>query len=233
MSLFTPKKNVRNWHQYDVGLSVELIESFVEGIEKQAEESVAKYEKEKVTHVLEEAPEAGYARIVEVHQGLDDETWDLAGIFSEYFPSLQRRSALLTVCSYFEHELDKLCLLYQSEKGFKLALSDLSGKGVDRSTTYLEKVAGLNVHKESKEWDHIKKIQNIRNVIVHQNGKLRDHKGNPIKAAIDYKNQMVYLSGDDEIVLKEGFLLHVVGTYKRYFKLISESIKENERGLTK
>jgi len=172
-------------------------------------------------------PEEEYARVVEVHQGLDDETWDLEGIFGEYFPSLQRRSALLTIWGYFEHELDKLCLLFQSEKSFKLSLSDLSGKGVDRSTTYLEKVAGIDACKTSKEWNHIKKIQLIRNLIVHKDGKLKDHQGNPIKAAIDYIKQMDSLEGEAEVILKEGFLNHTVATFKEYFSLFGESIEKN------
>ncbi len=224
MGLYTPRKVVLNWYQYDVSFSIELIESFVEGIENQAEESIARYEQQKETIVLEEVPEDNYARVVEVHQGLDNESWDLRGIFNEYFPSLQRRSALLTVCGYFEHELDRLCMLYQSEQSFKLVLADLNGKGIDRSTSYLEKVAGLDVHKTSGEWNHIKKIQKIRNVIVHQDGKLQDNQGNPIKAAIDYINQMDSLGGEDEVVIKKGFLAHVVNTYKQYFKLLHESI---------
>ena len=229
MPLYTPRKVVLNWYQYDVSFSVELIESFIEGIEVQAEESIARYEQKKETLVLDEVPEENYARVVEVHQGLDDETWDLQSIFVEYFPSLQRRSALLVVSGYFEHELDKLCKLYQYEKSFKLALSDISGKGIDRSASYLEKVAGLDIHKTSKEWNHIKKIQKIRNVIVHQDGKLHDHQGNPIMAAIDYINQMDSLDGEDEVVIKKGFLAHVVGIYKQYFKLLNESISAKKK----
>ena len=211
MSLILPKEIVRNWYQYDVVSSIELLESFVEGVEVQAEESISRFKDKKETHVLEEMPEEGYARIVDIHQGLDDESWDLNSIFCEYFPSLQRRSALLTVCGFFEHELDKLCLLYQKEKKFKLSLSDLKDKGIDRSTAYLEKIAGINTHKDSNEWNHIKKIQKIRNLIAHQDGKLLDHQGNPVKAAFDYIKEMECLSGDTQVVLQKGFLKHVVG----------------------
>lgn len=226
MALYSPKKNVFNWYRYDFSFSIELIESFIEGVEKQAEESIERYEAQKETLIVEDVPEENFVRTIESHQGLDNETWDLQGIFREHFPSLQRRSALLTVCGYFEHELDKLCLLYQSEKSFKLALSDLNGKGIDRSTKYLEKVGGIDAHKRSNEWNQIKKIQKIRNVIVHQNGKLHDHQGNPIKDVIDYIDEVHSLGGDDdEVLLKEGFLSHVVSTYKKYFKLIGDSIE--------
>lgn len=227
MPLYTPKKVVLNWYQYDINFSIGLIESFIEGIEIQSEESITRYEQQKKTLVLEEIPDENYARVVEIHQGLDNETWDLEGIFGEHFPSLQRRSALLTICGYFEYELDELCVLYQSEKSFKLALSDLSDKGIDRATNYLEKVAGIDTHKTSKEWNQIKKIQKIRNVIVHQDGKLYDHQGNPIKAAIDFVNEIDSLEGEKEVIIKKGFLSYVVGIYKDYFKQLGDSISNS------
>jgi hypothetical protein len=221
MALYTPKRVVLNWYRYDVSFSAMLIDTFVEGVERQAAELIVNYEKTKESDVVE-------GQVIYVHQGLDSETWDLAAIFKEYFPSLQRRSALLTVCSYFEHELDQLCLLYQSEKSFRLALSDLSGKGIDRSTSYLEKVAGLNVHKASPVWKDIKNIQRIRNFIVHRGGRLRNHQGNPAEDIAAVIKQMKYLSGDDEIVLGKGFLSYAVGIYMKYFELINESISACE-----
>src|ERR1039457_2740122 len=129
MALYTPRKVVLNWYRYDVSFSVELITSFVQGIERQAAESILNYRNTK--------------RSEDEHRGLDEGSWDLKEIFEEYFPSLQRRSALLTVWGFLEHELDKLCLLHQSERCFKLTFRNLGGQGIDRSTDYLEKVAGL------------------------------------------------------------------------------------------
>ena len=229
MALCRLKIEVINWFKYDIGSSMELIESFVEGVEKQAEESTNRYRDQKETSVVEVFPEEHFARVVETHQGLDNESWDIESLFTEYFPSLQRRSALLTVYGYFEHELDKLCLLYQSEKLFRLNLSDLNGKGVERSINYLEKVAGIDASKKSKEWNHIKRIQKIRNVIVHQDGKLNDHQGNPRKEVIDYINHMDSLSGNTEVILHKGFLNHVVSTFNDYFRLLGNAIEKSEQ----
>ena len=85
MALYVPRKVVRNWYRYDVSFSIELIESFIDGIEIQADDSINRYKQQKETFVLEEVPEENYAHVVEVHQGLDDESWDLQGIFCEYF----------------------------------------------------------------------------------------------------------------------------------------------------
>jgi len=213
MALYTPKKIALNWYQYDVSFSIELMTSFVRGVEKQAAESIQDY--------MTKRSEGG-------HRGLDKSSWDLKEIFEEYFPSLQRRSALLTVWGFLEHELDELCTLYQSEKGFSLAFSDLSGKGIDRSTTYLEKVAGLHGLKASREWDDLKAVQRIRNVIAHDDGKLRDHQGKFRNGIIRDMKRVGFLRGEDEIVVAEGFLSKVVDSCGNYFKLIAKSVVAKE-----
>ena len=230
MSLYIPKKVVLNWYKYDISFSLELIDSFVQGIEAQVVKSIARFGEVKESFVLEEIPEEGIARVVEVHQGLDDETWDLNSIFRNHFPNLQRRSALLTLTGYFEHELDKLCQQFQVEKAFSLSLSDLAGSGIARSTNYLEKVAGIDAHKTSREWNQIKNIQKVRNLIVHQDGQLIDSRGEPNKAVIEYIRLTESLEGDDEVIVKSNYLAQVSSIYRAYFKLIDESIlsKEND-----
>jgi hypothetical protein len=213
MALFTPKKVVLNWYQYDAMFSIELLRSFALGIEKQAAESIVNYRSK---------------RSEDGHQGLDDTAWDLENIFEEYFPSLQRRSALLTLWGVFEHNLDQLCLLYQSEKGFALSFSDLSGKGIDRSTSYLEKVAGLAGLKVSQEWNRIKMVQRIRNVIAHDDGRLRDHQGKSKNEIVADMKKLGFLQGEDEIVVAEGFLSEVIDGCDKYFRLIENAIHASQ-----
>lgn len=209
MALYTPKKVVLNWYQYDASLSIDLIVSFVSGIEKQAVESISTYKN---------------SRSAAGHGGLDYDSWDLDDIFGEYFPSLQRRSAFLTVWTFLEHQLDQLCLFFQSEKSFGLSFMDLSGKGIDRSTSYLEKVAGLKNLKASQEWDALKTLQRIRNVVAHDDGKLRDHLGKPKAGVLADMKKIGFLIGDDEITVQEGFLSKVVDACNDYFKLIEKAI---------
>jgi hypothetical protein len=210
MALHTPKKVVLNWYQYDASFSIELMSSFVGGIEKQAAESVANYKA--VQHAADG------------HQGLDRESWDLENIFGEYFPSLQRRSAFLTVWSYLEHQLDQLCLLYQSERNFALSFTDLGGQGVDRSTTYLEKVARLQGLKAGEEWNVLQTLQRIRNLFVHSDGKLQGHQGKPKDGIFADLKKVGFLTGDEEIVIADGFLSRVIRACDDYFKLIEKAI---------
>lgn len=64
MPLYTPKKVVLNWHQYDVVFSIELIKSFVRGVEQQAANSIRDYRNSKSSRE---------------HSGLNDDSWGLAG----------------------------------------------------------------------------------------------------------------------------------------------------------
>jgi hypothetical protein len=217
MAIYAPKKVVLNWYQYDASFSIDLMTSFVSGIEKQAAESVADYKA--IQHTADG------------HQGLDRESWNLENIFEEYFPSLQRRSAFLTVWSFLEHQLDRLCLLYQSEGKFGLSFMDLSGQGIDRSTTYLEKVARLQGLKAGEEWNVLKTLQRIRNVIVHGDGKLLDHQGKPKDGIIGDMKKVGFLTGGEEIVIAEGFLSHVIHLCDNYFRLIEKAVYA-EQGFT-
>lgn len=228
MGLDFPKNVVLNWFKYDLSFSLNLLSSYVQSLEEQIVATAQKYKSDVESHVVEEYPEEGYARIVEIYKGLDSETWDLDGIFIEHFPSMQRRSALVIIMGFLESELDKLCRLYKSEKEFKVDVSDFGGKGIDRSMDYLEKVAGLDVHRQSVEWNHIKKIQKTRNLIVHQDGRLIDSQGNPIRAVIDYINQMDTLYGDREVGIKTGFLTHVLEIFDIYLTKLGNSIETSE-----
>jgi hypothetical protein len=214
MTLYNPKNIAINWYQYDVSFSLELLETFAKGVEQQAADSILKYRSSVPT-------EAG-------QRGLDPQTWDLTIIFEEYFPTLQRRSAFLTIWGFLEHELDKLCLLYQSEKGFKLSFSDLSAKGVDRSTAYLEKVVGLAGLKISKEWEDIRTIQRIRNVVAHADGKLQHPNGQTRDEIIRDMMKVGFLKGESDLILEEGFLLKVIDIGNNYFRRIAAAIDTKE-----
>jgi hypothetical protein len=219
------KFDISTWYETDVSTALELMDSFVNGVEEQAAESAQKFETHKETDV-EEYDDSSV--LVERYRGLDNQTFtSLKSIFEEYFPSLQRRSAFLTVWAMFENELSKLCERYRNERCSRLAFSDLQGKGIEQSTKYLERVAGLDLHKSrSQEWARIKKMNSLRNVIVHQDGSLRNGSSDQVKSALTYIKETDTLSIlDNEIEIKEGFLAHVLETVRIFFRQIGEAIK--------
>jgi hypothetical protein len=183
--------DISAWYETDVSGTLELLGGFVRGVEQQAQESPVRYKQYKETHV--HVDEDG-SHLVELYQGLDDWSWDLQKTFERYFPSLQRRSAFLTVWGMFENELNKLCDRYKDERRLQRNVSDLRGTGIDRATEYLKKFVGLKLNNStSPEWKQVTKVRNLRNVIVHRDGSLRRSDGQVRRAVLYIKETKVKL----------------------------------------
>jgi hypothetical protein len=223
-------RTVENWYP-DFINSVELIDTFVTIVEKQTEEAILEYHTGKQVEYVEEdvgGEEGVRSQRVETHLGLDDMSWSLNTLFEEYFPSLQRRSALLTVYGFFEYELHKLCLLSQHQRNLRLAPKDIQGEGIERSTDYLQKVVGLVLDKNCEEWRDARRVREIRNVIVHRNGRLKDSQGQIPNTTKDAVQNLKFLRSDNDVVLEEGFVAQAVAIFKAYFGLIGECIRNTQ-----
>lgn len=223
--LATPKKNTPNWYKCDISFSIELLQSYIDGIENQIASSIKAYRDKTGTDYIEEHFDESNSFITEIQNGLDDQSWDLKEVFEVHFPSLQRNSALITLFSFLEKELDSLCILFQKEKKLKLKLKDINGKGIDRATTYLMKVASLNFTK-STEWNEVKSIQKIRNLIVHNGGSLENPDGSTKKHEVEYIESCKFLSGEKEVLIQNGYLEYVLSSIDSYFRTIERSITE-------
>lgn len=53
-------------------------------------------------------------------------------LFKEHFPNLNRRSALITLFGFLEHELGKLCVKLKVNLNLAIDLKDIQGKGIER-----------------------------------------------------------------------------------------------------
>lgn len=215
--LFHPNAHPLNWYQYEIAGTVELLAAYVNDIEAQVAKGISDFKANAEQVVVEPEHQEDSGRVVTVHKGLDDGTWHLESVFEDYFPSLQRKSALITLYSFFEHELEKLCSLIKTYEKLKLDSSDLGEKGILRSTTYLLKVAQIDGIRNSAEWNEIRNIQTIRNLLVHADGKLaRNGDGGPAKL-VEYIVKSEFLRGKTEIEIQHGYLAHCLGMFNVYF----------------
>jgi len=229
---YIPRKVPLNWYRFDLKFSIELLEVFVKNAESQIDLSIQEYSKKKKTLVLDEMPETNTARIIDIHQGLDSESWDIDGIFKEYFPTLQRRSAFLSLYGFLEHELDKLCMLYKKSQNQNVDFRDLKDLGIERSVKYLMIVARLPIEKGDNKWRNIKSIQKIRNLIIHNDGKLIDLDSLPRKTEQRIVSDNEFLSGENEINIQKGYLLYVLETFDSFFKYVDGLIQDQSRIIT-
>lgn len=222
--VFRPYTHPLNWYQHEITGSIELLNSYVRDVEQQIAKGIADYKSNAKKIIVDEQFGAESGRIVEVHNGLDDGTWDLSEIFEVYFPNLQRRSALITLYSFFENELDKLCERLRKYDELNVKVTDMADTGVKRSATYLAKVVGIDSNQQSHIWSEIQDIRRIRNLVVHSDGRLFDAAGNRKKKEEEIAAKAPLLSGTGEVLLKEGYLVYVLNRIDQYFKLIEKSI---------
>ncbi len=229
---YIPRKVPLNWYRFDLKFSIELLEVFIKNAESQIDLSIKEYSSKTETLVLDKIPEKNSDRIVDVHQGLDSESWNLDGIFKEYFPTLQRRSAFLSLYGFLEHELDKLCMLYKKSQNQNVDFGDLKDLGIERSVKYLMIVAGLPIEKGNNKWGNVKSIQKIRNLIVHNDGKLIDLDNRPRKTEQRIVSDNDFLSGENEIIMQKGYLLYVLETFDSFFKYVDGLIQDQNGIIT-
>lgn len=215
-----------NWHPSEVAGSVELLSVYVADIEEQVRKGIENYRQKAETIIVESQFDEESGRIVTIHKTLDDENWNLAAIFEDYFPSLQRRSALVTLFSYFESELESLCKRIKSHDGLKIELADLADKGINRSTAYLEKVVSLVELRNCQEWQEIKKIQAIRNLIVHADGKIPAPIDGRSAKVVGYIQETHLLQGETDVVILEGYLAHTLHTFNSYFSRLHKNMAQ-------
>lgn len=130
MTICVPRENSLNWYEHYQHFSLDLLHEYVRGIETQVAQSIKLYQEDKHTTLKKHWPSQDYFHNVEVYRGLDDTQWNIKGIFEKFFPSLQRSSALITLCGFIEYELDALCSLMAKEKEIKIKVTDLQNKGI-------------------------------------------------------------------------------------------------------
>lgn len=119
-----------------------LMRSFIEHTEDSINSSIAIY-KEKGPEVeeIEICAEEGIYQSVEHYQGLDSQDVFLDEIFESYFPSVQRRSALLTLVATYEHELERFCDVYAKKYNSPIKLNELKGQGLERVNLFVIPIA--------------------------------------------------------------------------------------------
>jgi hypothetical protein len=179
----------RTWYRFVHG-QIDLLRSHVQGLEEQIDESIKTYGKEKVTTVVERDNDGCPFVVLEEYREIEGSPNDLEATFKYYFPNLIRRGTLISLFSFLEHQLDQLCDLFASTQRLNIVYTDLKDKGIDRSRRYLRKVIRLPLDDNSVDWQKLKKIQGVRNIVVHNNAVLDDDTMKDVK-------KIKYLSSHD------------------------------------
>lgn len=217
------------WYRF-VQLQIDILRSHVQGLEKQIDESIKAYERERIATDVEPYDDGPPFVILEEHRGIESTPNDLQEIFEYYFPNLQRRSTLLILFSFLEHQLNQLCELFASTRQLNIVHTDLKDKGIDRSRRYLKKVISLPLDNNSAVWQELKRIQKVRNLVVHSDAELDAKLDRDVIKYVDEANYLSrasksYYDRDiDEVNILEGYLTYVLDTFDSYCGELNKAI---------
>ena len=162
----------------------------------------------------------------EYYDFYSDDYWQL----DEVFPNIQRKSELIGIYTVLEHNLNLLCSIYERHTNSKVKLSDLKAYGIiDTAKKYLVKVVGLDFPSNHSSWTEIKNIQRIRNLFVHNDGKLKGSENDkaPIKQYIATSNYLE-LDQHERIIIKRGFTEYCLEQFREFFDELCKSVDEFE-----
>lgn len=220
-----------DWFQDEASETLDIFKYFISNNEEFIERNIVDFNKQKEVHVLEVDEEV--VDIYETYNGFSDQLWSLTDVFTSFLPQTQRKSLLISLYSYLEYSLNQLCKLYDNNENnyvlhtLKIHKNDRRSV-IEKSVDYLKKEISLPIDKSSQIWKHIEDFRRIRNIIVHNNGCLKDSSGNDHKDASKIRliiKREMYLNGVDNIFLLNGYLIEMIDRIKSFFRHINELIQ--------
>ncbi len=153
-----------------------------------------------------------------------DDAFQLA----DCFPSMVRNTSFVSLYALFEYRLLRLCDHVKKCGRFPEGPKDGRNKGVTAAKVYLKKVAKVHFPDQSREWNEINHMADIRNLLSHRQGQL---KGEPSEAAllayIMEKKSLIELNGMAEIALNAGYCEHAIDVIGRFYEVVVEAIPDD------
>ena len=116
-------------------------------------------------------------------------------------------SLFLSIYGNFESKINQICLIIKRKDNIALSPNDLKGTGLARSRMYLKKVASYSFSIKNEAWVLTEKHNNIRNIIIHNEGVLEKSNHNYTKIYNFIKdNDHLTIDKKNRIILNKNFV---------------------------
>lgn len=201
------------------------IDSYREYIRETAGELKTKQESfnTKVENLLRNNPE----NRIDVYEWYEEQSIN----WNDFFPFAFNNSTYLTLYSFFEYSLKDICQSVHKYGGFKIRAEDFGKRDyIGISRKYLHLVAGLDLADKETVWETIRKYQEIRNSIVHNNSNILKNQQEPIEQQSLYKflNKIKYVKLDNSKgtfkIVDYRFLLEFCDEIESYLMAILDKM---------
>jgi len=171
---------------------------------------------------------------LELQRDSEDEPIELqiADLELQGFPEFENTifsSFFVMVYSYFESELMQYCRDLEKQNPKEISWSDISDQNIlEKAKEYLTKVQKIEFPSNSPEWEKIRNFTNLRNCIVHNQGRV-DNSFNEkqrvkLSKFIEGKNSKIKLE-DRKCVLDYEFCSDALEIIKKFLFSVAAAKK--------
>jgi hypothetical protein len=203
---------------------VDLLRAYLAGLKQHLMDEKERFRSEVEEVVLYEDEEC--ANVVSFFRGISDETSALEDIFTQNFPNLLLRSALVSFYTFAEVTLDTLCDRFTRHLKSSVSVADMKDKGISRAKRYLTKLCGLDFG-SLPPWAELKNIAEVRNLIVHANGCVSTNTRRELLLYIE-RSQFLRLDGQ-ELILSLEYIDHFLDVIKNLIYGIGKQIQTQQQ----
>jgi len=148
---------------------------------------------------------------------------------SKDFKITYYNSMLMIAYSYFEVIMKNICLETEKYIDSKIGLEDLKGNNyIEKSKRYLEKVVEIDTSDLDSKWRKIRNYQQIRNIIAHSNGRLKEGQIENIKRIVrENKNIVLNTNIQPELKIENSrFIIDFCKISNSYIETVKSRILE-------
>jgi len=213
-------------YRYDVAQNLSKINAYYDRVENFFDEEKIRIENE----FEESASKINLLSLQDKQELIGNFGWELSSSQSD-FPSLLRSSAIITIYNLIEQYLDEICHHFGSRGISKIQLKDINGKGIERAKTYLTKVVGIEFKTFNSQWSFIKKLNLIRNYIVHSGSILPKDENHKLNKFVESHHELTGKPGE-ELIVNKGFIHYSIDELSSFFEKLFFAIMEKNH-LTK
>jgi hypothetical protein len=190
-----------------------------------------------IERLLEDEVKRAHKRVEKTRENASDQTQsdaaeylaELEYIYGEMFPSMIRSSLLVSCYSLLESSLAGLCEWLSSERSLEQPLLRSRGSVIQKAKGYLSRIIRLSIPAKSPFWKELILVGQIRNRIVHFDGRL----GAISPAMASYlkdKNEYLTTDASGRVVAGRGYISHISETMQQLFRSLKSAIPDPNEG---
>ncbi|MFH1634862.1 MAG: hypothetical protein ABIG63_12770, partial [Chloroflexota bacterium] len=218
------------WEKLFLEAEISLYKNYLESMESLLENETRKH-LENISSIRAEIASGDLIVPDDPYQMPDEMKYDHLQLeFFDKSINILRRSFFVSIYTFLERWLSQRCRDMESNDTENLVLlSDIVGRGISQSMTYLIKVQRINFSLgTSQEWREIQDYRRLRNCVVHREGKIDVEDNSNYNRIVCFINHTDGLSlSNDEITFEKTFCERALNTIETFItSVINASLQE-------